>query len=61
MAYIENTRKRTLAVLVQIFEGDMIEAWAAYISIYPHSTDVIDNDALPEVMKLSTQYKPIGE
>ena len=57
VTYIEIVRHKTMNVLSTIFEGDMIEVWAAYIAIYPNRKIDIDVEALPEVMKLSETYK----
>ena len=56
--YVEDVRHKTMDVLSTIFDGDMIQVWAAYIAIYPNQKDDIDKDALNETMKLSrTLYK----
>lgn len=51
--YVEDIRHRTMDVLSTIFDGDMIQAWAAYITIFPNKKDDIDEDALDMVMELS--------
>ena len=56
--YVNDVRHRTMNVLSTIFNGDMIQVWAAYIAIYPKQKNDIDKDALNETMKLSrTLYK----
>ena len=51
--YVEDIRTKTMDVLSTIFEGDMINVWAAYIAIFPHQKGDIDQDALNTVLELS--------
>jgi hypothetical protein len=51
----ETIEHKVMDVLSTIFEGDMIQVWAAYITIFDNGLKDVDIEAIPDVENLAAE------